>query len=227
MKLECPGLNLHRYHEDIDETKCYPINPELIKQIENRGWIIEDKLAEGSIADVFNVFNVLNTKAVIIILGNTDSNYPDISEKLKFAGKFPEIFPYIYDHFNLNIPYSTDINYINSTGNFGNKTIHIIEKMDMTLYQYLLQAKVGCPQFINDIIEDILQLIINYLNILRNNGLTYTDLKLENIGVSRYENDIDIKLLDIEGLHLHWTYEYDSKESVERLYEYEIIPLFQ
>ena len=101
----------------------------------------------------------------------------------------------------------------------------------MTLDVYLLLVKNEYPHLLNDIINTLLKTLIYYLTTLRMHGITYTDLKLDNVGVSISINSINsiksikIKLLDIEGLHLSYDYEYVPQEYVNDFYKYEIIPL--
>ncbi len=217
MDLKCPGLTIHKYHEDEDITECYQLNPDLIEYISIQGWVILEKLAEGGISDVFRS-KQNRTEAVMIIFGNVGYNNMDIRSKLKLARKFPNIFPFIYDSFNTDIPYSLHPKYLANSGNFASRTIQVIEKLDMTLDKYLVSLS---PKQKDIFVVELRALLINYLTVLVNYGIYYTDLKLENIGVI-ITDIVYIKLLDIEGIHTEARFRFDPVEAVEALIKWEI-----
>lgn len=69
-------------------------------------------------------------KAVLLLFGNLalkDQNTGNIDPKIQRAREYPDIFPVVYDSFKLNIPYSLDSRYLAHSGNFGSRTIQIIE----------------------------------------------------------------------------------------------------
>jgi hypothetical protein len=202
--VECKGDYIHKYYENEDRTLCHLLNPYLKEYVQiKKGWTILYKLAEGGTADVF-VCEKNNVKAVIIFYGNVESsasNHYDLSQKLFMAKKFPHIFPIIYDYFNVDIPYSKDQKYIENSGpnagDFGKRTIQIIEKVDMTLEEYLHTL----DQWEKDKFDDDVEKIIKeYIEELNKEGIEYADIKDDNIGIIIKENGIYIKLLDMEGI---------------------------
>lgn len=70
------------------------------------------------------------------------------------AIEYPDIFPLVYYYFNVDIPYSLDNDYLKISKNFGERTIQIIELMNMTLDQYIIEAV--------KVYKDDIQPIINY-----------------------------------------------------------------
>lgn len=209
--MNCKGHTIHFYIEKKDITKCYPLNPKLLKAIEKRGWILGDKLAEGSSADVFQV---KDHDKVIILLNDT---YPGVSERLKAARRFPKIFPVIYDVFSLDIPYSEDSEYIKLSGSFSDRTIQVIEKVDMTLETYL-EKVTKTPPFIKDLRETLLE----YLSTLYKNNITYSDMKLENIGVITKQMKPAYKLLDMQDIHLEKLAGFTPKDTVDKFFQYDV-----
>lgn len=218
--MECPGLNIHKYYESEDVTRCHPLNPELIEFISEQGWVILDKLAEGSVADVFTC-KQNHIIAVLIIFGNVDLENTrafDIFDKLEQARKLPNIFPIIYDIINSDIPYSTDEVYLENSEEFQYRTIQVIEKVDMTLETYLETIP---KKDLRKFAETLRKTLIQYLTVLEERSIYYTDLKLENIGVI-LSDTVYLKLLDIEGIHLSWDGEYDVKKMVDNFIRYNI-----
>jgi len=226
--LDCPGNFIHRYNEANNSQGCFIINDELVTYLNNMGINIEDKIGEGSSADVFKVKISNNDykeiSAALIIAGNTDEGF-DSTEQLLVAIKYPDIFPLVYYYFNVDIPYSLDKDYLKISKDFGERTIQIIELMNMTLDQYIIEAVKVYKHDIWPIINSIVTIIEHHITKLCINGIYYTDLKLENIGVIYHENSAIIKLIDIEGVRLSNKYTFSPKEKVETLVIYQINPL--
>lgn len=222
-QLECPGLQIHRYYEDIDITKCHHLNEELIKYVHALGWDIKDKIAEGSSADVFTVVKG-ELEAVLIIQGNQGGFDANLDNEISFAKDHPNVFPKIYDYFQVNIPYSTDDDYLNSSGNFENKTIQIMEKMDMTLEQFLYKAK---KEMNNVDFERLCKLIkknlTKSLKEIYDNDATYTDIKFDNFGVN--DKGCEIKFLDIESIKFLSSKNFNSKKAINIMFRHEIAAL--
>jgi len=242
---------IHKYFEDEDQTRHYPLNSALVQFIAEQGWIIEDKVAEGSVADVFSCHssdpNVqLNltpeermhgtdkSYAVLILFSNValddDSDY-NIWEKLLVAKSCPTIFPLIYDCLNSDLPYSNDPEYIVNTPDATRRSIQIIERAHGTLADVIrLFKRNGNIDLIDreEWLAGIKVKIIEFLTVLREKNIYYTDLKLENVGIFDYSTvNIDgnaniedgnrLKLLDIEGIKLQYQGPYDIEVMAEWL----------
>lgn len=212
----CPGLSIHKYYEEEDVVRCHPLNPELIEFVAEQGWVILEKLAEGSVADVF-ICKQNRIRAVLVLLANVDleSNGTayDIDHKIKAARKFPNIFPIVYDTFKADIPYSTDELYLQNSEDFEYRTIQVLEELDMTLEEYV---KTVPSQELPSFIEVVRRTLTHYLEVLEENSIYYSDLKPDNVGVV-VTDVVYLKLLDIQGIHLTRVHEYDISYFVHHL----------
>jgi hypothetical protein len=211
----CPGMYVHRFHEDQDTTTCYPLSLDVINAIQARGWIVKEKIGEGSVSDVFLVTSRRNgQQAVLLLFGNLglDESSGSIGAKLRVAKKFPTIFPLIYDSFTLRTPYSSTRAYLQTSNNFQNRTIQVIERL--TPMNRVLQSSSNSisPSLIS-------HTLTAYLTTLYNNGITYSDLKADNIGFTKQGK---LKLLDIEGMHLRREPNFNVNESVDNFIKYEL-----
>jgi transcriptional regulator CtsR len=227
-ELECSDNNLHRYHEDNDITSCYKINTKLITFLENKGIYIEKKIGEGGNADVFKVkYN--GKDAALLIHSNVEADF-DNSEKLEKVKNYPHIFPIVYSYFNVNIPYSTNDDYLSISKDFGNRTIEVIELMDMTLDEFIIKSTMIYKCNIWNKLRNIIHVIENHLIEMYENNILYTDVKMDNLGVMIDENNnIKIKFIDIEGIHLGKSHmsDFNPKNQAHDLIKYEIIPLVE
>lgn len=226
--LECPGNSIHRYNEEEDYSRCHPLSNELIGYLNNNGIYIEEKIGEGSSADVFKVSMSNGVKAALIIPTNTESRFDSTAELIE-ATKFPDIFPIIYSYFNVDIPYSSDEKYLEISKDFGERTIQVIELMEMTLDQYIIEAVETYKSNVWSLVDSIVTIIKHHILELYNNGIYYTDLKLDNIGVVYNNSEANIKFIDIEGIRFShsWEYKFNPEETVEDLLTYEIIPVVE
>jgi len=217
----CPGDYIHRDNE-VDKLFCYPLNPDLISYFRSIGIDLLFKIGEGRSADVFQVVINNEKDAALILQSNIDNVY-DFSDKLEIAKKFPDIFPVIYMYFTVDIPYSLDPDYLKNSDNFNNRIIQVIELMDMTLDKYLITMAKIMGKDIIPIINTLEQILTNHLQKMNNNGIYYTDVKLNNICINS-DSGI-VKFIDIEGIHLGQFRGYDPTSSIHDLINYEIIPL--
>lgn len=131
--------------------------------------------------------------------------------------RFPDIFPLVYDAFTTDLPYSLDAGYPRNT---KKRPIQIIEKLS-PLSDCL--AKV-VYRYKNNVVDELYTILTTYLQRLYDNGITYTDLKLDNVAYGIYGDEMRIKLLDVEGVHLSKHPDYDPKDTVQRFIKYEVIP---
>lgn len=217
--MDGPPLTVHFYHEDSDKTVQYPLNPALVTAIQNRGWVIQRKLGEGSISDVF-IVKRKEVRAVLLLFGNLPKGPygGDISAKVNEAAKLPSIFPVVYDVFTLDIPYSRDPAYVAASAKFGSRTIQVIERMVSTLEDTIKDD----GALTTDEVNYVRAKLVSFATLLWNKNMTYPDLKLENIGVLP-EDDLQIKLIDIEGLQLTRLEGYDPVQAVNNFVAYNLI----
>lgn len=226
--LECPGNSIHRYNISDNRSKCYPLNVEFINYLNNAGIYIEEKIGQGTYSDVFKVRLNNGIKAALIIISNTESNF-DITNKLIKAKAHPDIFPIIYGHFKVNIPYSLDSEYLQSSFNFGERTIQVIELMDMTLDKYIEEAIKIYKSNIWSLIDSIFQIIKHLLLEMYNNGIIYYDTKLDNIGVIYSGSEARIKFIDIESMQLSssYPYKFNPEGAADAFFEEDLKPFVE
>lgn len=193
-------LTIHKYYEEEDITEYPVLNPDLVQFVADRGWNIIEKIGEGSTADVFSC-RLNNITAAIIFFSNVSEQAEafDIDDEIDWARQFPKIFPIVYDIFKTEIPYSTDEHYLQTSAPFGPRTIQVIEKVDSNLAVYY--AKLG-PREKPAVRSTVGNVILGYLNTLREYEICYPDLKADNIGVIMVDGKPAFKLLDIEGIWL-------------------------
>lgn len=220
--LECPKLQIHKYYEDIDETKCHLLNEELIHYISILGWDIKEKIGEGGTADVFTVKKKgSNLEAALIIQGNLSNEDYSLVDKIEFANKHPDIFPTVYNYFQVDIPYSLELDYVGASENFGSRTIQIMEKMDMTLEEFFERAHKALEK---DKFKELVGLIkehtLSILSKMYENGVTYTDLKFDNLAI-KYDG-CKVKFLDIAGIFMEKLPSFDPNHGINRLFYYNL-----
>lgn len=194
--MECVGDRpIRGYDEDLDEFLCFSFNEELLDEIQSRGWILRDKLAEGGIADVFNVIDVRDpTRKAVLILQSRGPAFDDI---LEVARGYPDIF-------HATVAYTADQSYPEEEQDFSVRTIQVIEKMDMDLQDYdqkyfngELSTSSETKSFKDSIERQIYQMRLK----LYHDGYLYYDIKSDNIGVNiNPDNSITLKLIDIASL---------------------------
>lgn len=216
-----PGLEIHKYYEEEDVTICYPLNPRLIDFLKRRDWIITEKIGEGSVSDVFACCSRdKTTTGVVVLFSNVDfeeGSSWNIYDKLIQARGFPDIFPVIYDVLYTDIPYSDDGLYLQYSYNFEDRSIQVIEKVDMTLDRYILTLD---AEELTPFLKTLRSTLITQLKTLQGKGIYYTDLKLDNIGISG--TPPRIKLLDIEGIR-YFSENFNAEKLVDDTIRYEII----
>lgn len=110
---------------------CLKFSDQFLEKIQNKGYKIKSKIGEGGQSDVFLVEKNKNNYAMTLF--NKSFN---IKDKLEFAKKYPNLFPIIYDFFYIDIPYSEQSKKYKKH-NFNNRSIHIMEKLDYDLKQYI------------------------------------------------------------------------------------------
>lgn len=200
--MQCAGLQIHFFDPEISPTDmCFPLNPILVQEIAKRGWIIREKVGEGTIADVFSVTSTryASIRAVVVLSANYVGAL-DISEKLQFARQFPVIFPTIYDEFTLDTPYTTNPIAALDNADFGRRTIQIIQTV-IPLDKYLDEAQKEYPQQMPQIVEYVRDTLETYLYVLDLNGATFFDLNPFNMGVVSSRTGMQtLKLIDIDTL---------------------------
>ena len=164
---ECPGLNIHHFDEeiDLDKSMCYRLNKKLIDYLESVGIKIKRKIGEGGVADVFLVHldNDLHSTDAALLLqsnieGGIDYNLEYLQESLENiedAKKYPHIFPIVYDHFKIGIPYSDDHTYQRLSTDFQYRTIQVIELIDMRLDDYIVELVKEYGTGAYDVAKDI------------------------------------------------------------------------
>jgi hypothetical protein len=192
--MKCP--NGVRY-----ENECYAISSELTDAVKERGWTIVKKLAEGSRSEIFvvekNGFEavmILQTKQFNWILRKMinfamfyDHNY----DKIKVAQKLPHIFGNIYDVFIVDKPYCE-----NCSLGYRKNLVYIMDKMDMTLNEYLKQLpenKHG--KFLNYVRETV----YNYYTELATHRLLPFDNHFGNMAIKVVDGVPKLYLIDIVG----------------------------
>lgn len=195
-----PGLNISMFHKIRGKFGhiAHPLNPELIDKIADRGWVIIDKLAEGGNSEVFTC---KNNKIVAVILFTIDACI-NLEKELTIARNFPKIFTLVYDFFDADIPYSLDEIYIkDQKGQFLGRTIQVIEKLDMSLANYIKTFKTYGELMKFKIYAK--NIIIGYLMELASKNIYYWDLKDDNIGVIVLDDsNVSIKLMDLPSIDI-------------------------
>ena len=193
--MECP--NGVRY-----KNECYAISSELRNELKERGWTVVKKLAEGFRGEIFVVekngleavmilqskkcINWFTTK-IINIMTFYDHNY----DKIKVAQKLPHIFGNIYDVFIIDKPYCE-----NCPLGYRKNLVYIMDKMDMTLHEYLRQL----PQNKHEnFLTYMCETLYNYYNELANYRLLPFDNHFDNMAIKMVDGVPKLYLLDIIG----------------------------
>lgn len=177
--------------------KYFDINPELADAIKNLGYKIGDKIGEGSQTDIFEckIISKPKIKAMIILPGDEKSlaDRDDMCTKLESIKDYPDCFPKIYDCFTLNIPYSTD------DRSFKFNSIQVIEKAEMTVDELLAIVIKHYPDDIIKVVDNIHDKILSMIDILADDGKTFTNLQYKNIGVFIRYSRLAVRFIDFEG----------------------------
>lgn len=172
------------WDEKLNKEFTFELSQSLIDCVLNKQWKISKKLGQGSSSAAYEIINLNNNEKAVMTLAsmtcqyNSDSNLQKIREYQQQGILDTKYMVKVYEPIYCSVRLSDDPEY--PCDDLNPKLIEIIEKVDMTMAEKLLDL------FHHGTEMEKVQFILKYKNWLTealNQGYEYTDVLPDNVGL--------------------------------------------